>query len=179
MIDEWLIGKGLEGSGHGLTEIRSQHFPRKTEEKPRNPVSIAGVLAEIRTWQLKWYHQTSLFGQRDIFILMSYLGLSLQVVSFPIRFHTVIMYVLHISSMHATSSAHLAHPKLIVLITSGKGYKSLLHSFLHLPVISSSLRANILLRALSSHSHFFILLIGRMVKFHTHTRQQIIFRYLR
>jgi hypothetical protein len=33
MIDEWWIGKDLEGRRSGLNEILSQYFPGRTEEK--------------------------------------------------------------------------------------------------------------------------------------------------
>jgi hypothetical protein len=40
----------LEGSGRGLIQVRSYHFPGGTEKKPRNPrVRIVDVPVEIRT----------------------------------------------------------------------------------------------------------------------------------
>jgi hypothetical protein len=37
MIDEWLIGKDLEGSGGSLTETLSRYLPGGTEENYGNP----------------------------------------------------------------------------------------------------------------------------------------------
>jgi hypothetical protein len=32
IIDEWLVGKDLEGSGIGIIEVLSRNFPSGTEE---------------------------------------------------------------------------------------------------------------------------------------------------
>jgi hypothetical protein len=36
-VEEWWIGKDLEGNGCGLIEILSQHMPGETEENQENP----------------------------------------------------------------------------------------------------------------------------------------------
>jgi hypothetical protein len=37
MIDEQWIGKGLEGSGHGIVELLPCHLPGETKENPEIP----------------------------------------------------------------------------------------------------------------------------------------------
>jgi hypothetical protein len=48
--DGWGFGKNFEGKYHNIIEIITQHFPGENDKKKqRTAVSIACVLAEIRT----------------------------------------------------------------------------------------------------------------------------------
>jgi hypothetical protein len=47
VIDEWLDGKDLEGSGIGQIKVQSQHFPRGTEETSKY-LRMGNVPPEIR-----------------------------------------------------------------------------------------------------------------------------------
>jgi hypothetical protein len=46
------MGKDLEKSGQGLIKVLTLNFPRGTEESHDNSVTVAGILAEIRTKRL-------------------------------------------------------------------------------------------------------------------------------
>jgi hypothetical protein len=57
-IQRRMVGREVEGSGHGIIEILSQYFPIEDWRKPRNPqprLSCAGD--ERKTWY--WYSNTS------------------------------------------------------------------------------------------------------------------------
>jgi hypothetical protein len=70
---EQRIGKNLEGSHHGITEMLFQHFPGESEKNHKTSVIIASFLAQIRTTVLQnprpqHYHYTYLFTPSSCFL---------------------------------------------------------------------------------------------------------------
>jgi hypothetical protein len=64
VIDEWWIIKDLEGNDRDPIEVLSRQLAGGTEEKHKNPVSIAGVLDEIRSEN----HQNISLGTSEAFV---------------------------------------------------------------------------------------------------------------
>jgi hypothetical protein len=52
MLRRW-IGKDVERSRRGISEVLSWHLPRGTTENHQNPMRIADIPAEIRSEDLQ------------------------------------------------------------------------------------------------------------------------------